>query len=788
VSNEARVNLIFDPYRISMSEGERVRDVSGELKAFHEIGHLLKRDSRYGTVHPKSYVIETSWEHFRTYRALNGVRLELVNPRARIRERLSADPPEWLTDQMIADCKLLESSVLATSLVEDDWAATVGSCVFPGVAEAASLEQWLTRVALAPTLPACCSCEPVMEWLASRFVTLARRTIPSPDIVFEMRDALKTAPSPAALVTEWIRRRSLLPLTRPDIYKPLIAPELPPEQPRNLVHTGYLPQLFPLPESLHADVSHIMRRAVQRSRLKNPDSFEAVVLRLNALWDGVPDELGAWLDMNPRAMTAQAVLHLRKIPGFETSESAKWLVENYAPPEPVATWTGLDEGFESWVTSYAAFASRVFFRRESLSTDGDPATPFARWLKDNVSVLFNHPERGYRHVAKTIQEALGRQRMVLVVMMDALAIQLGSLAIDYLRDSLGAQPARVNFVFAPLPTVTQVCKEAILTGQFPSDCQGNLLHALLRTYRLNAEQVRLAANWQDAERLHISAKTRLVVYRDNRIDDQLKTAGTYKVLVEECPAVLSRVARLVERWVSDLRHLNDSPPLVLLTSDHGFTFGPPPASEARSRRTSDGRHRCVEVSDAVTQSDLADESLTFIDKNVFHLHNNYLAARGRYFGKGTASGWALSHGGLLPEEVIVPVAEWFGDEASVLWPEVSFPDGASRDQDRWIASVAMRNPHPVPLFRIGARFSLSGQGHAAVHPVPRLGPNETTEFPIQIRSASLPEGETLAIDVRMSVDSGERGTQQERIRQYAVPKKKQFVIRTTEQAAFEDMF
>jgi hypothetical protein len=40
----------------------------------------------------------------------------------------------------------------------------------------------------------------------------------------------------------------------------------------------------------------------------------------------------------------------------------------------------------------------------------------------------------------------------------------------------------------------------------------------------------------------------------------------------------------------------------------------------------------------------------------------------------------------------------------------------------------------------------------------------------------------------MSVDTGERGTQQERTRQYAVPKKKQFVIRTTEQAAFEDMF
>jgi hypothetical protein len=464
------------------------------------------------------------------------------------------------------------------------------------------------------------------------------------------------------------------------------------------------------------------------------------------------------------------------------------IVTNYAPPEPVATWSGLDERFDEWVTAYAAFAARTFFRRELPSVEADPATPFARWLKDNASVFFNHPERGYRYVAKLIQEALKQKRAVLVVLMDAMAPQLAGLAAGYLADAIDTQPTRLNYVFAPLPTISEVCKEAILTGQFPSECRGNLREGLLRSYELEPDQLELAANWRDAERLQFGPKTRLVVYRDNRIDDQLKTAGTYKVLVEECPAVLSRVARLVRRWVDDLKHLHDSPPLFVLTADHGFTFGPSPGSHTRSQRKIEGGHRCVKLSDSITDAELRDESLTVIDREVFHLHNNYLAARGRYFGDGTASGWTLSHGGLLPEEVIVPVVEWFGGEVSVLWPELSFPQGASRDRDKWILSVALRNTHAVALFGLVVRIGVAGEGYRASRTFSRIGPGETTSFTVDIPSTNAEEGNVIPIDVTLTLIPSERHASQERVRQYAVPKAKQFVIRTTEQAAFEEMF
>jgi len=237
-------------------------------------------------------------------------------------------------------------------------------------------------------------------------------------------------------------------------------------------------------------------------------------------------------------------------------------------------------------------------------------------------------------------------------------------------------------LFAPVPSITSVCKMAVLTGTLPDQCGADLLAALSRTYRLNGAEVQLSASWQDAERLRLAPATRLVVYRENRIDEQLHHTGSYRVLVEDSSRVLLRVAQLVARWVTDFRCLHQALPLALLTADHGFTYGPPPGQETQSHRPLNPTHRCVEIEGAPSAGELSDGSLTFLDQERFHLSRSYVAARGRYFGTGTASGWALSHGGLLPEEVIIPVVEWFSGEPSLLWPDVAFPDGGDASHVR----------------------------------------------------------------------------------------------------------
>src|SRR5204863_1579520 len=104
------------------------------------------------------------------------------------------------------------------------------------------------------------------------------------------------------------------------------------------------------------------------------------------------------------------------------------------------------------------------------------------------------------------------------------------------------------------------------------------------------------------------------------------------------------------------------------------------------------------------------------------LRSSYVVARGRSDGRGTMSGWVLSHGGLLPEEVIVPVAEWFGGQQALLFPEVSVPAGAARDRGQWVISLHLRNIHPVHTAGGRVRVTLAGEGTGPADNYPPLRP------------------------------------------------------------------
>ena len=784
--SDIRVTLIFDHYRISPSDGVRIRDVRDECEAFREIEDLLRRDSRYETVHPKTFVIEgMCWEHFRTYWTVKGIRIAEVTPRRMLCERFLAEPPIWLTDQLICTLQLLHREG-PSRLINDDWPTTIATWLLPGIGEIASLREWLRVVASAADWPAELNCTPAGDWVVQEFSKWASTTIHSNETVAELRDALRTASSPISFAKEWTTRTALLPLTRPAIDKPLAAVGLPADSPRRLTLAGFLPLVFPLPGSHHQEVSHVFRRALQFARIDRSTQFESVILCLNALWDGVLEEVATWLDFSPRGMTSQVSAHLARLPGFKNNETAQRLILNYSPPKPVTLWNGLDDDFDAWATAYGSYLRSVFFRRDSLQGEGDPATRFSRWLKDNTGVFFNHPARSYRYVAQAVQTALADRRTVIVILVDALAIHVTPQAVSYLSDKLQAHPTDTTYVFAPLPTVSEVCKEAILTGRFPSECNGNLFHGLSNAYQLSDEQIQTASNWHDAERLQVNTQTKLLVYRDNRLDDRLKAASSYSVLTEELPNIFSRMSRLILRWVDDLRLLNDTRPLVLLTADHGFTFGPPPGSETGSHRKLDGSHRCIEVTDRPTDVESQDESLTFIDKDVFHLKTSYLAARGRYFGKGTVSGWALSHGGLLPEEVIVPVVQWFGEEAATVWPNVSCPDGATRDRNNWIIRVVLENRHLLPIPGGNIRASVVGDRSSVSASFPRLESGSKSELLLTIPSSQTADSQTISLDFGLSLRTPVRVF--ERAWRVDLSRTVQFVERTDEQANFEQMF
>ena len=784
----ARITLIFDPFSIYQDAGVRVAGLDSEKRAFREIDDLLRRDKRLETVVPKTYVISAeSAQHFQSYHGVTNVRIEKITPRSSLAEKLHLTPPDWLDDDLIYQWQLLNYPSPG-GVFEEGWDATIAAWLIPGIEGAGTLKEWFSIVAtILDRFLGVYGKDPASIWIQQRFTQFAEAEIASREVVSDLSAELIRAASPRAFAQECLRRKARLPLVRASMDNPFKVVGLETGTPRERAISSYLPLPYPLPEPLHSEISAVFAEALRRVRIAEEHRLADAIQSLNAIWDGVAEEIQSWLAIYPRGLSRSAATHLSQLPGFQASESLATLVSLYAPPDSVASWEGFTGDLEQWMTGYARYARTCFLRRE-LDEANDPAVEFGRWLKDHHTVSFEHHIYSYSQVAQAVQKGLRSKRTVLLIMVDALPIHLSSYLTSCVSDQLGEEASRSSFVFVPIPTVTYVCKEAVLTGKRPRDCNGDLFSQLKQRYSLGTEEILLTADWQDAERLQIEASTRLIVYRDNRIDELLHRTASYRTMLEDSKVVFERIASLIDRWVKDIRSLEQVAPLILVTADHGFTYGPKPGSETRGHRALDGTHRCVKLDGDADPADLEDDSITVIMKEIFHLRSSYLAARGRYFGTGTMSGWSMSHGGLLPEEVVVPVLEWFGSEKTTPWPTVSFQEKAVLELGELRLTFRLSNEHSMVSQKGTLTITLAGEGTSMSMILPSLLAGDSQEQSLSIPMNTPLMLRTITIDVQMEGHRGQTDEPVKHVQTVEVPVARSLVEKTKEQSAFEDMF
>jgi len=790
MNETARVTLVFDPFSVAKEEGDYVSGLKDELSAFAEINDSLRRDATLETVLPKTYVIAaSSIEHFRTYREVKGVDIRTITPRSLVGDQLHSVLPDWLTNEDICQWRLLEYSA-PESIFDDSWEATIASWLVPGIEKAATLEQWLRIVSSAiDRFTKSYGSGPVSVWIQEQFFDLAKATVElsSHEFASSLKSELTRALSPVAFAKQWIRRKALLPLMSVSIDAPLRLVGVENVSVRDRQLTNRLPLTFPLPSPIHEEVSQLFCKSLQKERIREKLRMSDAVKSLNAVWYGVAEEIRTWLDVYPKGLSKGAADHLCGLPGFESNELIRKIVDQFRPPETVSAWPGLSEHLEPWVTNYAKYIRSCFLRRD-LNEQDDPAIGFARWLKDHFTVCFDHHEYSYFRVAQSVQKALSDDRTVFLVMVDALPIHQSVDMIGYLSDSLGEHPTTNSYMFVPLPTITEVCKEAILTGKIPSECRGDLSSQLQKRYKLSEDEVHVSANWQDAELFQGNANTRLVVYRDNRLDDQLHKLMSYSAMLEDSKGVFLQISRLLKRWADDVRCITQKSPLIIVTADHGFTFGQSPGNETVGHRVLDGVHRCVVLDGPISAADAKDESLTVIDKEVFRLKSSYLAAKGRYFGRGTVSGWSMSHGGLLPEEVIVPFVQWFGHQEVSPWPAVSFADGAYVDRGRLHFTINLKNTKNLASLAGTLRVGITGEDEKSTKSIGSIASGKSLAFEMNLEIGNMVNRDTVPISVTILARDRKSGEMIEYADDFLVPRKKLLVEKTSGQDDFEKMF
>jgi len=689
------IELVYDPFDL-WAEGHDlvVESPPTRRQAYAAIDSRLREnpctDDTLTIIVAPAY-----WRQFTSaYRSVLRVSLREVTPSSLLSERGYRTPPKWLDDQLIHDLKLdVEPRAMSSN---ESWPKWVVESFFP-LLDTAIYVDWL-RAAYAceefsRPLP-----NEIMAFLLSRVRLLLHDTSLDDAATEQVMRIVETF----SCLHEAIEALLASPAVRPLLDQRPIS---------NLAFDRLLaeklPLVFPLPAVLHQKVSALFCAELKSQRIDG-NSLTSTVLLLNADWDDVSDELAVWLRQKPTSLSKKAAQHLLQLPAQETNNGLQYLVALFAPTAPPnTTWNGLAES-EEWNREYCRYLRSAFSRRQLPEAwELDPARIFTEWMQSESVLLYNNQDKSFVKASRAVHSALSQKQTVILCVLDAFAYHVEDILTKRFSDALGHQPTSHESIFAPVPTITKVAKMSVATGLPPNQCPSEWEAGLCQVYSLQPDELLLAREWVDIERVQPMRKHRLIVYLDNRIDNALQSQRDYSALRDDIDDLAADIAKRMRRWVDDLEHVQGRKPSVFVTADHGFTFGPP---SCRDGMTADaiGHHRSSPIDANATLQ--APDHLARLDKDAYHLPVSYLAATKRGRSKDTISGWVMQHGGLLPEEVIIPLIRWFGSEQSIQFADVTIQDKAEMVNGHWKLVVRIRNRSGVQIDQTQISLCLEGQG------------------------------------------------------------------------------
>ncbi|MEI7768851.1 MAG: hypothetical protein WCI67_02625 [Chloroflexales bacterium] len=422
------------------------------------------------------------------------------------------------------------------------------------------------------------------------------------------------------------------------------------------------------------------------------------------------------LDRQPKALDNQLLQAVRS--RFEHLPSAQSMLHNLdrkvtppQPPLPDSAWPA--DRWLSWATQqympYYAWVIRSGCGREhqqacALRYSDWLYTQYQAWIDDDQSPLLL---RQYQDMMAILERD---QRVVVIwLIIDGMTWWQGSLMRETC-EQYGLHSQAYLPGIAVLPSITSVSKRALVTGQPTIDiAQPTIAEAARVKLARSNIPARVGYSLPDAiEALRCGDHGRVSVVLFNLIDalaHQTTTftdsAGIRGYLKE----LASQLRDAQQVCVAQGRRLH-----VLIGSDHGSTLLPADAPSVPLPQT-------VREIDDVWEPELSGQEaqrpgtraaatdldrIPDIDPQVwytldrvrFQLDKHYLVPRGYGYIKRRPSGW--THGGLTPEETIVPLIHLAADRPHVRPIEIEF-QGSLRVGQAGTVVVVLRNINSFPV-------------------------------------------------------------------------------------------
>ena len=392
-----------------------------------------------------------------------------------------------------------------------------------------------------------------------------------------------------------------------------------------------------------------------------PGHYRAEVLALLALAPVLDAPTAAQLEQHYAAVLAAAG------PGLRARLRALVPPPLLAPPTSAALAAlplpAQYQQWQAWATSsfipYKFWLDQLADRSEAQVAEvEDMATRYGDWLFANYAALLGHGGiLTSRAVRGRIADLLAAPHSrVLWLIIDGFPAAYLPLLHEALAQH-GLSQVQTDYALVPLPTITEIGIPALLNGlrsddpDFSADREEALRRAFpTKTVAFTAVAGRFAkilATDADLCCLHWTALDRYQHQPEYEIE------GTRADHIRQ--ELLGRIGKLA----AELRRLPDRSTCLVVSTDHGATRCLRDRSGIKNRKIAEAaaaRHeRCVKLEGKLLneQQHLDPEETYFLPPALTHNPDPWVVARGyRYFGSNDAG---YRHGGLTPEETIVPL-------------------------------------------------------------------------------------------------------------------------------------
>lgn len=415
----------------------------------------------------------------------------------------------------------------------------------------------------------------------------------------------------------------------------------------------------------------------------------------------------------------------------QTLSNLRGLIQPPFPNAPDSDWTASE--WLTWVReSYMPYYSWLEAQNTQNDIIAEYAGSFADWYFANFPVLKNsHPECfAYGALYMERDRIKQADAVTLVLLID----NFNFVYFETLCQIFQAQGILRSSdapLFSLIPTATVVNKAALIAGTANmDDVLPNGYPALVAQQWHDKYGKKKAAYLPNIGAFQAISQLNSDIYFLNFLpidealhqDAQVTGRPHSEIIYDYLTTIAKSVANFAKQFQLEKR-LG-----VYVISDHGSTriardvvnvldknFYKPQAEEKH--------HRFISVNDEKFNAlpQMVEQQCYKIDRHTFDTKHNYLAAR-RYYRFLTTSDSFYVHGGLMPEEVVVPFARFTLTSIVPKPPTISMPKAEFRYKPEQVF-VEIGNPNSIPLEAISVR--LIGYDAQEIH-LEKLAPNQKT--------------------------------------------------------------